>query len=49
MEAYKESFTLKRDFNYEYTFIKGDGSKVRLKAHAKKPDYGDWFGILKAV
>lgn len=49
MEAYKESFTLKRDFNYEYTFIKGDGSKVRLNAYAKKPDYGDWFGILKAV
>lgn len=49
MEAYKESLSLKRDFNYEYTFIRGDKSTVRISAHAKKPNNGDWFGILKAV
>lgn len=50
MEAYKQSLEFKRDFIYDYTFIRGDKTKVKLSAHAKRPkNGGDWFGILKVA
>ena len=46
MAEFQRALESKSDFNITYTFIRGDGSKVRLNAHATYADR-HWFGVLE--
>lgn len=48
MMKFGDSIRYKRDFDETFPILKGDGSLVRLRAHAK---YGndDWFGIHRVA
>lgn len=48
MMKFADSIKYKRDFDETFPILKGDGSSVKLHAHAK---YGndDWFGIHRVA